>query len=72
MHGHVGRINREAGSSPAQPPLPYLGMSATTTDAICQPLEPDALGRRRPQLIHKSEDLPYSLKYYLSEGEGMF
>lgn len=37
-----------------------------------QPIGHNYLGRRYLQLMHKSEDLPYSMKYNLSEGEGMF
>ncbi len=58
-------INREGGVSPPQPPLPYYGRNKI----ICHWRKP---GRFLILLIVKSEDLPYGVKYDLSEGEGMF
>lgn len=58
-------INREGGVSPPQPPLPYFGRNKI----ICHWRKP---GRFLILSIVESEDLPYGVKYYLSEGEGMF
>ena len=66
-------LQREAGSSPAQPPLPYLSMRTTWQTYVLPatgPLKLSGLGRRCPQLMHKSEDLPYSLEIRPFGGRG--
>ncbi len=54
-------------------PLPYLSMRTTWQTYVLPatgPLKLSGLGRRCPQLMHKSEDLPYSLEIRPFGGRG--
>ena len=64
-------INREGGESPPQPPLPYEGMECTIMP-LAFAGKVYIAQQSLPQMILKSEDLPYGVKCDLSEGEEMF